>query len=170
MTRARKPARPLLAATDRLHDLAMRAAGLTLTARSKVPPASVSAHTPWILVTRLEPLSGAGGITYEAIGRILQAWESNRVLERQIGPQRASRIRVLWRDGAEDGEYTIAEIGPWARVISRAVQRVMRRDGRRSSLVARYGQSGRVSQSTVIALEVWLSAALAVKGRISAMP
>jgi hypothetical protein len=141
----------LLSALDLMQDLFP---GSTMWVRNTPPSVS---RTPWLLVARY---SLPGGTTYEDVFFALYRWRDSRDISRLIGSQRLSRIQVRYTtDRGKEGEYTLAEIGPWDLAVSRAVERVGIRDDKDESLIERYGE-GTSKQSDIDALVVWLSAAV----------
>lgn len=119
---------------------------------SRAAPASKS-RTPWMLLSRFL----APSATYDDVFVVLRNWRDDATIERLIRPQRLSRIQVVYTTTrGKQGEYTIAEIGPWELAISRAVQRVGVRDDKDDALVNRYGD-GTKDQSEIDAVVVWFS-------------
>jgi hypothetical protein len=146
-----QPANRLTEAVDHMQDLAPG----TL-AHIRRPPDS-HGRTPWLIVVKFSLPSGS---TYDDVFEILRDWRDDRPIERLIGAQRLSRIQANFTtDRGRQGQYTLAEIGPWSLVISRAVERVAIRDNRRDSLIARYGTSANKqdSPSSISSLYVWFS-------------
>lgn len=114
-------------------------------------PASKS-RTPWMLLS-----SFYAALTYDDVLIALRGWRDDRTIERHIRPQRLSRIQVRYvTDRGKEGEYTLAEIGPWELAVSRAVERVGVRDDKDEALIERYGE-GSDSPSEIDAIIVWFS-------------
>lgn len=111
-------------------------------------------RTPWMFLC---DFSFPTDTTYDELLDVLETWRDDSNIERLIRPQRLSRIQVRYvTERGKTGEYTLAEIGPWELVISRAYQRVGIQDDRDPSLVERYGvESGQTSE--VGSIMVWFS-------------
>lgn len=111
-------------------------------------------RTPWMFLC---DFSFPSDTTYDELLDVLETWRDDGNIERLIRPQRLSRIQVRYvTERGKTGEYTLAEIGPWELVVSRAYQRVGIRDDRDPSLVERYGvESGQTSE--VGSIMVWFS-------------
>lgn len=98
------------------------------------------------------------GSTYDSVAEILDRWDADRSIRRDVGARSAARIQVAYDHGrGRSGEYTLAEIGTFDFALSRAIERVDVRDGDDDALVARYGnESG--DQSRITRLYLWLGA------------
>jgi len=111
-------------------------------------------RTPWMFLCEF---SFPGDTTYDDLLDTMTVWRDDERIEKLIRAQRLSRIQARYiTERGKTGEYTLAEIGPWELVISRAVERVGIRDDRDPALVERYGRDSE-DPSEVGSLMVWFS-------------
>jgi hypothetical protein len=138
----------LLTAIDEMVSVAP---GATVSTR-KAPESR--SRTPWMLLSSFRLPEGT---TYDDVYVVLRTWRDDATIERLVRPQRLSRLQVRYvTDRGKEGEYTLAEIGPWELAVSRACERVGVRDDKDESLLERYGD-GTDRQSAINALVVWFS-------------
>jgi hypothetical protein len=115
--------------------------------------------TPWTVIGRFVWKA----IGYAELWAILNKWTQRR-LENRINKDRIARLRINYvTDRGKREEYTLAETGPWAMVLARAMEQCDPEDtdtsypgGRTGSLASRY------PDSTIESVYVWLSESVSV--------
>lgn len=109
----------LFGALEMMRDLFARELGIDVSLHARRPPAETRG-TPWALVGKF---ALSERVYYEDLLLAFVAMEGSKRLESKVHPQRLARIQVRYRLRGKNYEYTLAEIGPWELVISRAVER-----------------------------------------------
>jgi len=133
--------------------------GFNSTLKIAFPPRTHEGQwrTPWIIVGRYVFKK----IGYAELWAILKKWTQRR-LENRINKDRLARMRINYvTERGKREEYTLAETGPWAMVLARAMEQCDPGDtetsypgGRTGSLASRY------PESRIESVFVWLSDAV----------
>lgn len=146
----------LFGALEMMRDLFARELGIGVTLQARTPPPRVRG-TPWSIVGKF---AFQDEVFYEDLYLAFTAMERSRRLESKVGRQRLARIQSRYRLGGDRYEWTVAEIGAWELVISRAVERTDPNGVRRESVGVRYDATN-ADTGELTSILIWLSSVVA---------